>query len=241
MKMELFDQFKERGLVQVPLDGLDHIQKFLQVEFDKLENETRPWNYWELHNPWSRSATLMDSWGFLDICQAPALIHVLTRIMGPDIILYDSQFYPDLLTNKRNDWGWHCDLNKCPVNPLSGLVVRIPFGKNRGNDVLKFRRNPQVPPKEISIQGSEQIVIHDIGIEYLSSEETTSKEYVIRYFPGTSHYVRDASSSLQKQLTETHPLINYAKLPLWLVAGEDKSNNDFVTGFNPKAGRWIST
>ena len=29
-------------------------------------------------------------------------------------------------------------------------------------------------------------------------------------------------------------------MPLWLVRGEDKADNDFVTGFQPKAGRWIT-
>ena len=37
---------------------------------------------------------------------------------------------------------------------------------------------------------------------------------------------------------ESYPWINYVTKPLWLVHGEDRGDNDFATGFQPKTGRW---
>ena len=40
---------------------------------------------------------------------------------------------------------------------------------------------------------------------------------------------------------EEQPLINYATRPLWLVRGEDRAGNDFVTGFAPPVPRWAGS
>jgi hypothetical protein len=37
---------------------------------------------------------------------------------------------------------------------------------------------------------------------------------------------------------EEQVLINFCTRPLWLVRGEDRAGNDFVTGFAPAAPRW---
>jgi hypothetical protein len=62
--------------------------------------------------------------------------------------------------------------------------------------------------------------------------------YAVRYFPATAHYSRDPAATVHRDLTERYPLLNYARLPLWLVRGEDRANNDFVTGLHVRAAYW---
>ena len=64
--------------------------------------------------------------------------------------------------------------------------------------------------------------------------------YAMRYFPASSRYNRDPAAPVHRALTERYPLFNYAQMPLWLVHGEDRAQNDFVTGFNVHAGFWTS-
>ena len=64
--------------------------------------------------------------------------------------------------------------------------------------------------------------------------------YAVRYFPASSRYDRDPTARAHRQLTERYPLFNYARFPLWLVHGQDLAGNDFVTGFNVRAGYWTS-
>ncbi|RME62516.1 MAG: hypothetical protein D6782_12040 [Alphaproteobacteria bacterium] len=59
-----------------------------------------------------------------------------------------------------------------------------------------------------------------------------------RYFPATARYLRDPAHPAHMALMERLPWVNYAAMPLWLVAGEDRAGNDFVTGFNPRAAFW---
>src|ERR1700680_3981736 len=74
------------GLPQPPLE-------FLRQQAAKggaAGGAVRPWHYWELHNPWSRAGTVYDSWGFLELCQAPALLDPGTALVGPVIGFFGS-------------------------------------------------------------------------------------------------------------------------------------------------------
>jgi hypothetical protein len=62
--------------------------------------------------------------------------------------------------------------------------------------------------------------------------------YVLRYMPGTSHFNRDPLFEANRYAAEHRPLVNYTKRPLWLVRGEDRGANDFVTGFSVRVGQW---
>ena len=75
---------------------------FLEMQRERLlaQIPSRPWYFWECHNPWSRAARIVDSWGLLDLCQDTAILDMVTAIAGPDIILYDSQFSPAPLARR---------------------------------------------------------------------------------------------------------------------------------------------
>lgn|GEM_PF-1367069 len=223
---------------------------FLRAQQDRLKTATpkaRPWQYSALHNPWGPCAQLYDAWGFLDLCQAPEIIDRLIPLMGPDIILYDTQLTPDPWTEKLTRGDRTSDRLLCPVEPLAGFVVRIAFGPP-GREIRNFiyrpashkGPTPDREPATLPIQ-SGQMIIHDIRLDYRiddPSKSTRPLEFLIRYFPATSHYIREASAPVHQALCERAPLLNYARLPLWLVHGTDRAGNDFVTGFNPRPGQW---
>ena len=132
MDHQIVRQFKSQGLVSLPLKLMDQYLPFLSKQASLLLDHSlklRPWYFWELHNPWSRTAMLLDSWVFLDICQSNLLVDAISPITGEDVILYDSQFSPDL--ESFNNMGeWLVDADRCPVEPLEGLCVRIPIPFN---------------------------------------------------------------------------------------------------------------
>ena len=203
----------------------------------------RPWLLWELHNPWSRSALRADSWKFLDLCQSAELLQLITPFIGENIILFDSQFSPDLYDTGKSEISWKNDRLRFPVNPLYGLVVRIPFS-DLINENLRFIYKADQSGEQVIDVKSDQLICHNVNLTYrIQGIENLKQpiEYVIRYFPATSRYLRDPATKMHRELTERYPLLNYAQMPLWLVQGEDRAGNDFVTGFRPKAGRWIGT
>ncbi|MDE0284517.1 MAG: hypothetical protein OXI88_20805 [Gammaproteobacteria bacterium] len=232
------------GVSVFPAGSIGKYIPFLQSQLATLfngTNKTRPWHLWELHNPWSRSALVAESWKFLDLCQSAELLQRITTFLGEDIILFDSQFSPDLCDTGKSAPSWNNDRLRCPVTPLHGLVVRIPV-PDQVNAGATFSYKTERRGKQVIDYNSGHIICHkadlDYRIEGIESPEQPL-EYVIRYFPATSRYLRDPAATVHRQLTEQYPLLNYAQMPLWLVQGEDRAGNDFVTGFQPKAGRWI--
>ena len=241
-KEERVKEYRSRGIIQVPFEEMDKHQVFLEKQLALIRSvqpKPRPWHYWELHNPWSRSALVTDSWGFLDLCESKELTAILTPLAGPDLILYDSQFSPDLAERGHSSPLWTSDGERCPVDPLAGIVVRIPLASEEERGISYSSENGEATTstgETLQILPG-HLVCHDIRLRY--QKQSPYDEYVIRYFPATSRYIRELTAPIHLQLTESFPLLNYARMPLWLVCGEDRANNDFVTGFNPKAARWI--
>ena len=238
------DDYRTKGAVTIPATPVKDCIPFLREQLAVIYQsgqKIRPWLLWELHNPWSRSASGADSWKFLDLCQSAELLQLITPLIGEDIILFDSQFSPDLYDAGKPESLWNNDRLRCPVNPLHGLVVRIPFSEQVNENVTFTCEAAQTGKQVINVETG-NIICHNIDLNYrIEGIEHLEQplEYVIRYFPATSRYLRDPATKLHQELTERYPLLNYAQMPLWLVQGEDKAGNDFVTGFQPKAGRWV--
>lgn len=240
------DDYRSKGAVIIPATPVEDYLPFLREQsaiICQSGQKVRPWFLWELHNPWSRSALVADSWKFLDLCRSAELLQLITPFTGEDIILFDSQFSPDLYDTGKPDSSWKNDRLRCPVSPLRGLVVRIPFPEQINEDVTFSYKTEQCGKQAIKYNTG-NIICHNVDLNYRVEGTEPLKqplEYVIRYFPATSRYLRDPTATLHRQLTERYPLLNYAQMPIWLVRGEDRAGNDFVTGFQPRAGRWIDS
>ncbi len=172
-----------------------------------------------IHNPWGHAIGLTDPWVFLGLCESQGVVGGARDILGPDIILWDSELfaevrsYADFLREGREGRYW-------PVTPLAGAIVLLPVGQA---DPL---------PRAVGL--------NEIGTNVLEMLDPSEPIYVIRLMPGTSHFDRDPQHSAHRACMEEQVLINYANRPLWLLSGVDRARNDLVTGFAAVAPTWAS-
>lgn len=163
-----------------------------------------------IHNPFGHHACTAQAWAFLDIAENPELLDRVADVIGPDIILWDSELYFDLSSLAPDEGAcW-------PVDPLAGTIA-----------VISLERS------DFGL-----IDIGNLAESLPDIAERPGAHLVVRYMPASSHFNRDPSFPPNKVATEARPLVNYTKRPIWLVRGEDHAHNDFVTGFMVPAARW---
>lgn len=169
-----------------------------------------------IHNPFGPAAALVDPWAFLAVCEAPAIVGPVTRILGKDVILWDSELflqarrYLAFVAGAREGRYW-------PVAPLAGALAICAPGSPHGLLVAPLA----------------QVATLD-----LSMLDPARPLYVMRYMPATSLFRRDAGFAANRLAMEEQVLVSYQARPLWLVSGEDRAGNDFVTGFTAPSPRW---
>lgn len=175
----------------------------------------RPERLSGIHNPWGPAAGLVHAWALLGICEAEPIVAKVAEILGEDIVLWDSELrlraatYAALVADGREGRYW-------PVDPLAGAVALCP------------------------ISGGQPIVcpVPGVGAADLAGFDPDEPLNVIRYMSARSRYRRDAEFAPNRIAAEEQVLINFRTRPLWLVRGEDRAGNDFVTGFAPAVPRW---
>lgn len=174
----------------------------------------RPRQEWlsGVHNPFGNAIKLLDPWKFLDVCEDADLLDAVCELLGPDVVLWDSELYLEAAAwdAARIGEGRHW-----PVDPLAGLVVDVALATNR----LVFMDVHRAPHAPASASGA---------------------HYVIRYMPATSFYNRDPRFPPNRLAMEERPLVNYLNRPIWLVRGEDRAGSDFARGFAPVAPGWAA-
>lgn len=169
-----------------------------------------------LHNPWSNTAVAADRWAFLNLCESREVVDLVTAVTGPDVILWDSQLYLcasefiAFVQAGREGRYW-------PVDPQAGALVMISFG---------------IPLLAMSA------ALSDLRSGLLAQPNPSEPLYVIRYFPASSRFLRDPRHPTNWVAMEEQVLLNYTTRALWLVSGEDRASNDFVTGFSGRAPSW---
>jgi hypothetical protein len=218
--------------------------RFLQRESGRLDDQIthpRPWDYAELHNPWARSAASYDSWGFLDLCQSSALVDAIATLIGEDVILFDSQWLPDRWHAPGRESDLESDAHRFPVDPPNGVTALIAFADAPSASIRIGVDDPR-PCVSFDLARGTVLLVGHMTPYCLQSSLANGRPavFAVRYFPASSRYNRDAAAPVHRALTERYPLFNYARMPLWLVRGEDRAQNDFVTGFNMRAGFWTS-
>jgi len=225
--------------------------RFLQQQCARLavpNQVPRPWHYAELHNPWARAAALYDSWGFLALCESPALLDAIATQIGEDIILFDSEWLPARWPPPVPEGALESDAHRFPVAPSRGVTALIAFADPPEAMIhLAAHSTPttqadRLPHESFKLRCASVLLV-DAQIPYRVQScraDGLPPIFVARFFPSSSRYVRDPTAPVHRALTDRYPLFNYARMPLWLVRGEDRAQNDFVTGFNARAGYWTS-
>lgn len=199
-----------------------------------------------IHNPWGSGARLTDPWRFLDAGEGETIVAAVAALLGPDLVLWDSE----LVLRPRDrgeEGGWRGPNPAWPVEPPVGLTVRIPLD---GPVALRYlpgsHREPSAAQPE-DIEGIAEVLppgrpaFADLRLAWRHVPEAPfAAEYVLRYMPATSRYNRDPRAPANRVGALKAPLINYARRPIWLVRGQDRAGNDFVTGFAPATPVWSS-
>ena len=173
-----------------------------------------------LHNPWGHGEAAVDPWLLLDLCEDAEVLDGVEALIGRDIVLWDTDLYLEaadyqrFVAQGREGRYW-------PAMPLQGAVVLVQAGR------------PAHPLIFLDLAR--------IAREGLPALDPRSPLYVLRYMPATSHFARDGRALANWVAMEEQPLINYTARPLWLMRGEDRAGNDFVTGFSPSVPRWAGS
>ncbi len=161
-----------------------------------------------LHNPWRYGASQNIAWPLLSLCEDARVVDALRALVGPDIVLWDSELYPAARLY-RSFAAAGLEGRYWPATPLAGAVAIFPMA------------GP-----------------HDAALFDLSALRADPPEFdpalplfVARYMPATSFYDRDPQAPANRRCMEERVLFNYANRPLWLVSGEDRAGSDFVRGF----------
>lgn len=170
-----------------------------------------------IHNPWGLAAGLTDPWRFLDLCESAPVADAFERVIGPDIVLWDSELYLHardyraFVADGREGRYW-------PAKPLAGAVALIALGARPALHVM-------------DVQGL------SLPAGFVADDAPL---YVIRAMPASSTFSRDPNTPANRTAMQEQLLINYTTRPLWLLRGEDRAGNDFVTGFASDPPRWAS-
>lgn len=171
-----------------------------------------------LHNPFGRAAQSVDSWTLLDIAETGEIAESAAALLGPDVILWDSELYP---TGAMLTKAWPDERDCWPVDPLAGLIAVIPLSNENASaafvDVARL-----APESGARIPLGEPV-------------------YALRYMPATSHFNRDPYFAANRRAAERRPLVNHANRPIWLICGQDRGGNDLVTGFAPTTLSWAAS
>ncbi|WP_341878495.1 resolvase (plasmid) [Aminobacter sp. P9b] len=172
-----------------------------------------------IHNPWGHVIGLTDPWSFLDLCESDVVIDAARKVVGPDVILWDSELfaeasgYAEFLGESREGRYW-------PVTPLAGAIILLPVG----------REKPE----------ARAVSLNDIGPQVLEGYDPSEPLYVIRVMPATSRFDRDSRHPANLACMQERVLVNYSNRPLWLLCGTDRADNDLVSGFAPAVPVWAS-
>ncbi|WP_269932034.1 resolvase [Aminobacter sp. HY435] len=172
-----------------------------------------------IHNPWGHCLGLTDPWSFLDLCESDLVIDATRKVIGPDVILWDSELfaevgrYGEFISQAREGRYW-------PVTPLAGALALVAVG----------REQPEV----------KAVGLEEIGPEMLAGFNLSEPLYVVRLMPATSRFDRDPNHPANRACMEEQVLVHYSNRPLWLLCGADRANNDLVSGFAPAVPVWAS-
>jgi hypothetical protein len=71
------------------------------------------------HNPFGRAAQVVDSWALLEFCQSAGLLDRAEAAIGPDIVLWDSEFV-------HGPAAAHHDPALWPLDPPPGITLSTP-------------------------------------------------------------------------------------------------------------------
>lgn len=195
---------------------------------------------------------------FLDLALDPQIVELVSGVIGDDVILWGCHVFckpPE----GGFETPWHQDGHYWPIRPLATCTVWVALeASDRGNGCLRVipgsHRDRQLHDHlhedrtdltlqqrlapgtfdeatavDIELQPGE-MSLHDVYMIHGARANTSNRRrtgVALRYMPSTSLFDR----TLKPVDGKTGVPVNFAKRPLWLVRGVDRSgSNDFTAG-----------
>lgn len=199
---------------------------------------------------------------FLDLARDPEIVELVSGVLGEDVILWGCHVFCKPAV-EGYETPWHQDGHYWPIRPLAtctawvalehstvenGCLRVIPrsHAERRLHGHLHEERTDltlnqrlahvdEAAAVDIELQPGE-MSLHDVYMIHGARANTSGRRRTgaaLRYMPSTSVFERD----LRPADGKTGVPVNFARRPLWLVKGVDRSGrNDFNLGHTEARG-----
>ena len=195
---------------------------------------------------------------FLDLARDPEIVELVSGVIGEDVILWGCHVFCKPAT-EGYETPWHQDGHYWPIRPLATCTAWVALEPStKENGCLRVIPGSHAPRRlhehlheeraDLSLNqrmaaaafDEEQAVdielepgqmsLHDVYMIHGAKANTSGRRrtgVALRYMPSTSVFERD----LRPVDGKSGVPVNFARRPLWLVKGVDRSGrNDFSVG-----------
>lgn len=195
---------------------------------------------------------------FLDLARDPQIVELVSGVIGEDVILWGCHVFCKPAV-EGYETPWHQDGHYWPIRPLANCTVWVALepstvengclrviprshAERRLHEHLHEDRTEltlnqrmadgtfdEAAAVDIELEPG-QMSLHDVYMIHGARANTSGKRRTgaaLRYMPSTSVFERD----LRPADGQTGVPVNFARRPLWLLKGVDRSGrNDFNIG-----------
>lgn len=194
---------------------------------------------------------------FLDLARDPEIVELVSGVLGEDVILWGCHVFCKPPVDGY-ETPWHQDGHYWPIRPLATCTVWValePSLRENGclrvipgshaarqlhphlhedrNDLTLNQRMAagsfdEARAVDVELDAGE-MSLHDVYMIHGARPNTSARRrtgVALRYMPSTSLFDR----TLRPSDGKTGVPVNFAKRPLWLLRGVDRSGNDFEVG-----------
>lgn len=254
------DRYQQEGWVKpswrLPRDRVDAMRDALDDLIDRNPG-VRPEKLVSAHIEGDNGEGVRGSAAFLDLARDPEIVELVSGVVGEDVILWGCHVFCKPPVDGY-ETPWHQDGHYWPIRPLATCTVWVALeASDRGNGCLRVIPRSHAARtlhehlhedrsdltltqrmKAGSFEESEavdveleagEMSLHDVYMVHGARPNTSTRRRTgaaLRYMPATSLFDR----SLRPVDGKTGVPVNFARRPLWLVRGQDRAGNDFVTG-----------
>jgi hypothetical protein len=193
---------------------------------------------------------------FLDLARDPEIVELVSGVLGEDVILWGCHVFCKPAV-EGYETPWHQDGHYWPIRPLANctawvalepstvengclrVIPRSHADKRLHEHLHEDRTDLTLNQRMADVDDSAavdielepgQMSLHDVYMIHGARANTSGKRRTgaaLRYMPSTSVFERD----LRPVDGKTGVPVNFARRPLWLVKGVDRSGrNDFRIG-----------
>jgi hypothetical protein len=198
---------------------------------------------------------------FLDLACDPEIVELVAGVIGEDVVLWGCHVFCKP-AHEGYETPWHQDGHYWPIRPLATCTVwvalepstrangclRVIPGSHRSRRLYEHLHEDrsdltlnqrmadgsfdEAASVDVELQPG-QMSLHDVYMIHGAAANRSAQRrtgVALRYMPATSHFDR----SLRPVQGRSGVPVDFARRPLWLLRGVDRSGrNDFRTGHPP--------